>query len=147
MFRSIRSLVLGMLCAFLLVGAVSVYIFHDVDQDQVGHWNQAFKGLCIEGVLFSLIIGVPVWLLTFLGRRFFHLKSYSPREMLALVLGISVTVVQYPLEFAVRGFLPKLTESFLGLFLIAAIVLCTVVLLRDSFRQRREARKSPSPSV
>ncbi len=130
----------------MLVGAVSVYIFHDVDQDQIGHWNEAFRGLCIEGILFSLIIGTPVWLLTFLGRRLFHLKNYSPREMLALVLGIGVTVAQYPLELVVRGVLPEQTDSFRGLYLIAAIILCTVVLLRDSFRQRREAPVSPPPS-
>jgi membrane-bound metal-dependent hydrolase YbcI (DUF457 family) len=128
-----------MLCASLLISAVSVYIFHDVDRDQIGHWNEAFLGLCIESILFSVIIGGPVWLLTFLGRHLFHLKNYSPREMLALVLGIGVTVVQYLVELGARGFVPKLTDSFRALYLVVAIVLCTLVLLRDSFRQRREA--------
>jgi len=147
MFRSIRSLLLGILCASLLIDAIAVYVLRDVDQNQIGHWNEAFTGLCVESILFSLIIVGPVWLLTFLGLRLFHLKNHFPRAMLALLLGIGATVIQYPLELATRKLLPKLTEFFLGSYLIATIVLCTVVLLYDSFRRRREGAESLSPSV
>jgi hypothetical protein len=84
-------LVLGILCTALFIAAISVYIFHDVDQDKIGHWTEAFAGLCVESVLFTLIVGGPVWLLTLLGRHLFHLRDYSPRAMLGLFLGIGVT--------------------------------------------------------
>ena len=57
MWRAILLFMLGILCAALLGAAVSVYLFHDVDRDQIGHWNEAFAGLCIEFVLFTLIVG------------------------------------------------------------------------------------------
>jgi hypothetical protein len=50
---------LGIFCTALFVAAISVYIFHDVDHDKIGHWNEAFAGLCVESVSFTLIIGAP----------------------------------------------------------------------------------------
>ena len=52
-------------CTTLLSAAISVYIFHDVDCDKVGHWNEAFAGLCAEGGLFTLIVGGTVGFLRF----------------------------------------------------------------------------------
>jgi len=144
MLRSIRFLLLGIFCAFLSTVAISVYVFHDVDQDKIGHWNEAFAGLCVEGVLFTLVVGVPAWLLTLLGRQLFHLRDFSPRPMLALFLGIGVAVFQYPWEFAGRRLFPKLPDSFLVFYLAAAIVVCTVVLLCDSFKQMK-LHKAPEP--
>jgi len=144
MRRSILLLVLGIFCTFLVVAAVSVYPFHDVDHDMIGDWNEAFAGLCAEGIVFTLIIGFPVWLLTLLGQHLFHLTGYSPRAKLGLLLGIGVTAFQYPWEFAARVELPKLADSALSFYLILAIVFCTVVLLRDNFSQKklREAHKA-----
>ena len=147
MFRSIRSLVLGIFCTALLIDAISVYVFHDVDQDQVGHWNTAFAGLCTESILFALIIGSSVWLLTLLGRRLIHLRDYSPRGALGFLLGVGVTIIQYPLEFVARLLLPKLAQSFLSLYIVGAVGLCTVVLLRDGFRQLQKAAEPRPPSV
>jgi hypothetical protein len=128
---------LGIFCTALLAAAISVYIFHDVDQDKIGHWNEAFAGLCTESVLFTLVVGGGVAVLTLLGRHLFHLKGYSPRAILGLLLGIGVTVFQYPWEFAARKELPKLADSSLSLYLIVAIVLCTIVIVRDNFRQMK----------
>ena len=130
-------LMLGILCTALFTSAIAVYIFHDVDQDKSGHWTEAFAGLFAESVLFTLIVGGSVWLLTLLGRRLFHLRDYSPRATLGLFLGIGLTVFQYPWEFAARKFSPTLAESALSFYLVIAIVLCTVVLLRDNFRQMK----------
>lgn len=144
MLRSLRFLLLGIFCAFLFTAAISVYVFHDVDQDKIGHWNEAFAGLCIEGVLFTLVVGVPAWLLTLLGRRLFRLRDFSPRPTLALLLGIGVAVFQYPFELAGRKLFPRLADSFLTFYLAAAIVVCTVVLLSDNFKQMK-LRKAPEP--
>jgi hypothetical protein len=128
-------LMLGIFSTALFTSAIAVYVFRDVAQDNIGHRTEAFAGLCVESVLFTLVVGGPVWLLTLLGRRLFHLRDYSPRAMLGLFLGIGLTMFQYPWEFAARKLFPKLAESALSFYLMVAIVLCTVVLLRDNFRQ------------
>jgi hypothetical protein len=128
---------IGIFCTALFGAAISVYIFHDVDQDKIGHWNEAFAGLAAESVLFTLIVGASVGLLTLLGRHLFHLRGYSPRAMLGLFLGIGVTAFQYPWDFVGRKVFPKFAESSLLFYLIVTIVICTVVLLRDNFRQMK----------
>jgi hypothetical protein len=137
MRRAILLLMLGIFCTALFSAAISVYIFHDVDQDKIGHWNEAFAGLCTESVLFTLVVGGGVALLTLLGRHLFHLKGYSPRSMLGLLLGVGVTVFQYPWEFVARKELPKLADASLSLYLVVAIVLCAIVIVRDNFRQMK----------
>src|SRR5271167_3418117 len=99
MRRSIFLLMLGILCSALLCAAISVYLFHDVDKDKIGHWNEAFAGLCTESVLFTVVVGGGVALLTLLGQHLFHLKGYSPRSKLGVCLGTGVTVLQYPWDF------------------------------------------------
>ena len=142
MRRAILLLMLGVFCTALFIAAISVYIFHDVDKDKIGHWNEAFTGLCIESVLFAVLVGVGIALLTFLGRRLFHLKGYSPRSKLGVYLGIGVTALQYPWDFLGRKTFPKLAGSSLSLYLIVAIVLCSIVILRDNFRQMKSCQAS-----
>jgi hypothetical protein len=145
MRRAILLLMLGIFCTALFGAAISVYIFHDVDQDKIGHWNEAFAGLCTESVLFTLVVGGGVALLTLLGRRLFHLKEYSPRAILGFLLGVGVTIFQYPWEFAARKELPKLADSFLSLYLVVAIVLCAFVIIRDNFRQMKLSQAPAAP--
>jgi hypothetical protein len=126
---------LGIFGTALFCAAITVYIFHDVDKDKIGHLNEAFAGLCAESVLFTVVVSGGVALLTLLGRHFFHLKGYSARARLGLLLGISVTVLQYPWDFIGRAAFPKLADASLSLYLIVAIVLCAIALVRDNFRQ------------
>jgi hypothetical protein len=143
MRRTTLFLMLGIFGTALFGAAISVYMLHDVDQEKIGHWNEAFVGLCAESVLFTLIVGGGVALLTLLGRHLFHLKGYSPRAVLGLILGVGVTVLQYPWEFAVRKQLPKLAVTSLYLYLVVAIVFCTVVIVRDNLRQMK-LRQAPA---
>jgi len=145
MRRAILLLMLGIFCTALLSAAISVYIFHDVDKDQIGHWNDAFAGLCTESVLFTVMVGGGVALLTLLGRHLFHLKGYSPRAKFGLFLGIGATALQYPWDFVGRTAFPKLADSSLSLYLIVAIVFCSIAILRDSFRQKK-LRQAPASS-
>ena len=78
MWRAIRLLVLGIFCTALFLGAISVYIFHDVDKNKIGHWNEAFADLSIEAVVFSLIISGAVWLLALLGAAAFQSARPCP---------------------------------------------------------------------
>jgi len=140
MRRAILLLMLGIFCTALLSAAISVYVFHDVDKDQIGHWNEAFAGLCVESVLFTLIVGGGIALLTLLGRLLFHLKGYSPRAKLGLYLGICVTVLQYPWDFVGRAAFPKLADFSLTIYLIVAITLSSIILVRDSFKQMESSQ-------
>jgi hypothetical protein len=142
MRRAILLLMLGTFCAALFSSAIAVYVLHDVDKEKIGHWNEAFAELCTEGVLFTVAIGGGVALLTLVGRRLFHLKGYSPRSKLGVCLGIGVTVLQYPWDFVGRTAFPKLADSSLSLYLIVAIVLCSIVIVRDNFRQMKLCQAS-----
>ena len=146
MRRSILSLALGIICTFLAVSAISVYVFHDVDRDMIGHLNEAFTSLCVEGILFTVIISAPVWLFMFLGQHLLRLSGYSPRAKLSLFLGIGVVIFQYPCDFLARRTIPQLADTALSCYLIFSILVCSVVLLRDTFRQKklREALKTLS---
>jgi len=142
MRRAILLFMLGVFCTALLTDAISVYAFHDVDKDKIGHWNEAYAGLCSESVLFTVIVGGGVALLTLLGRHHFHLKGYSPRSKLGLFLGIGVSVLQYPWDFVGRAAFPKLADFSLLLYLIVAIVLCSIVIVRDNFTQMKLCQAS-----
>jgi len=131
---------LGIFFSALFTAAISVYLFHDVDKDQIGHWNEAFVGQCAEIVLFTLVIGGGVGLLTMLGRYLFHLREYSPRTMLGLFLGIGVTVFQYPWEFTARREFPGLADISRALYLVAAIAICAIIIVRDNFRQTKASQ-------
>lgn len=137
MWRAIRSLVLGMFFTALFLGAISVYVFHDVDKDRIGHWNQAFAEFSIEAVLFSLVVGGLAWLLALLGRKLLKLGGYSPAARMGLYLGIAVAVLQYPFEFAARKLVPGRADSALSLYIVLAVLICTVGLLHDTFKQRK----------
>jgi len=85
----------------------------------------------------TLIIGGGVALLVFLGRTLFHLKGYPPRLKLVFPLGIGVSILQYPWDFIGRVLFPKLEDFSLSLYLLVAIVVCAIVIIRDSFRQKK----------
>jgi hypothetical protein len=59
-----------------------------------------------------------------------------------LYLGIGVTVLQYPWEIAGRAAFPKLAESFLSFYLVAAIILCAIFIVRDNFKQLKLCQAS-----
>lgn len=146
MRRSMLFLVSGIFWAALFVNAVSVYLLWDVDHDQIGHLNAAFAGLCAESVIFALLIGVSASLLTFVGRQLLHFGGYSPHERLSLFLGIGVTVMQYPWDYIARWAFPRSAGLALYLYLVIAVVVCTVVLLRDTFRQMKLYRAPKASS-
>lgn len=147
MWRAILLLMLGIFCTALFLGAISVYVFHDVDQGKIGHWNEAFADLSIETAVFSLVLSGSVWLLALLGQQLFNLRGHSPRARIGLSLGIAATVFQYPFEFVGRRLVPNRAESFLSFYLVAAIFLCTAVLLHDIFKQLKLRKALEPPST
>lgn len=128
---------LGILCAATFIAAVSVYAYHDVDKEQIGHWNETFAAQCIEGVLFTVTVGGGVAVLTLLGRQLFHLSGCFPRLKVVFLLGVDVSLLQYPWDFISRAALPRLADAALSAYLVVAIVLSSIVLVCDAFRQRK----------
>jgi hypothetical protein len=144
MRRAILFLILGVFGAALVVSSISVYIVHDVDRDKAGHLSEAFLGLCVESVLFALIVGGIAGFLALVGRHLFRLTGSSPRANPALFLGLGVPLFQYAVDLAVRRLFPQFTELSLTLYLVVAIVFCAAVLLYDSFRQANLAKMAGS---
>jgi hypothetical protein len=141
MQQSTFLLILGTLCTSLLSSALSVYVFHDVDRDRMGHLNEAFRALCGESLMFTIVFGAIVAVLTQLGNRLFHLSDYTPGSKLSCLLGIGVIVLQYPWDIAGRKLLPQFADSSLLVYLILAIFVCTAALLRDSYKQKQMAMR------
>jgi hypothetical protein len=137
MRRTTLFLVLGIFCTALLVDAIAVYLLHDVDHDMMGRLNEAFLQLCFESFLFAAIVGGAAGLLATLGRFILRLRSYSPHGFRDFLLGIGVTIFQYVWEYSARAILPKRADLALSIYMIAAIALCTVVLLHETARQKK----------
>jgi ABC-type Fe3+ transport system permease subunit len=106
MSRALLLLMLGIFFTALFLGAISVYAFHDVDQDKIAHLSEAFAGLSVEAMVFSLIISGAVGPLSLLGRQLFKLRGSSPRPRIGLLLGIAAAILQYPCDFVGRRFFP-----------------------------------------
>ncbi|HKE08357.1 MAG TPA: hypothetical protein VKB48_11045 [Candidatus Acidoferrum sp.] len=64
-------LLFGFLLVTLLLGAISVYIFHDVDKEMAGQWDLVFIGLAVEALIF--LVGI-----TMLAITLTHLKQVVP---------------------------------------------------------------------
>jgi hypothetical protein len=140
MKRLILALTLGILCAALCVSAISVYVFHDVDHDQIGHWNQAFGYACQESTAFAIIISGATGLLTLLGRVLLRRKHISLRLGRAFFLGIGVSVFQYPWDFVTRALFPAFAQASLLIYMSIAPIACAIFFLRIS---RRENTSGP----
>jgi hypothetical protein len=131
---------LGVFCAAQFIAAISVYVFHDVDKDMIGHWNEAFAESCAEFILFTVIVGGGVAFLSWLGRYIFQLMGYSPRSKLGFFLGVGVSVLQYPWDLVGRAAFPKFADSLLFVYLVIAIIFCSIVIVRDNFKQMKQCQ-------
>ena len=134
-----------MFATALLTNAAAVYLLHDVDADRIGKWNLAFRELTLEFLIFSLVVTVPFFLLTWIGTMVFRLRHVAPNLKLGVVLGIAVILIQYPAEFTVRKLAPgHSADSFLlGCMLLSPICCAAIVLF--SAHKRRAASLSQTP--
>ena len=130
MARTITAFAFGLFCAGLVVALVATFVFHDVDQNQPR--SEAFWGLCFETVLFVFVVAGLTLLLTFIGEHLLRLRGSPPRAKLGFWLGVAVSTVQYPCDLAGRWLAPKLSDTFLLVYLLAAALFSPIVLLWDS---------------
>src|ERR1700691_4432472 len=103
----------GIFVAAMFTNAVAVYLLHDIDADRMGQLNFAYWELTLEFLAYSLLVAVCFFLLTWIGRMVFRLRDARLNPRLGFVLGMAVTLLQYPAELAVRRLSPAYTDTFL----------------------------------
>jgi hypothetical protein len=130
----------GVFATAMFTNAVAVYLLHDVDADLIGRWNLAYWELAQEFVLFGLVITGFFVLLTWIGTLLFGLRDARKNAKLGLVLGISVTLIQYPTEFTVRKLTPHSSDAFLLWYLLLSPVCCAAIVLLNT--RKRQSRTS-----
>jgi hypothetical protein len=126
-----------MFAAAMFTNAAAVYLLHDVDADRVGKWNLAYYELTLEFFVFSLVLTVSFLLLTWIGRVVFGLRDVTLNLKLGFVLGIAVTLIQYPAEFTIRKLTPgHSAEAFLLGYLLLSPICCAAIMLLNSHIRR-----------
>jgi hypothetical protein len=139
MWRLASRFFLGLFVAAMFTNAIAVYLFHDVDADRIGKLSLAYWELTLEFFVFSLVLTLSFLLVTWIGTTVFRLRNAPLSSTLGLVLGIAVTLIQYPAEFAVRRFATNSADAFLLGYLLVSRICCVAIVLLNS-RKRQPAR-------
>jgi len=120
------------------------YLLHDVDADRIGKWNLAFWELTLEFFIFSLVLTVSFFLLTWIGIMVFRLRQVELNFKLGLVLGIGVMLVQYPAEFTVRKLAPgHSADSLLLGYILLSPICCAAIVLLSAHKRRSALHRRP----
>jgi hypothetical protein len=122
----------GMLLTALLVNALSVYVFHDVDQEMIGHWNAAYFLLDVEFAIMSFIISGFLLLFISVGRKFFYRHGGPLNIRLGIMLGIGTILFQYAFDMAARSWVPGITMIVLCLYPLLSSAASAIILLRKT---------------
>jgi hypothetical protein len=144
MWRLTSRFFLGIFAAAIFTNAAAVYLLRDVDSDRVGKLNLAYGELTLEFVVYGLLLALIFFLFTWVGALVFHLRDISPSLKLGFTLGVVVTILQYPAEFAVRKLAAgDSAEAFLLLYLLFSPVCSAAIILADRHK-RRDSRNEAS---
>ena len=138
MWRLTSSFFLGIFVAAMFTNAVAVYLLHDVDADRIGQWNLAYWELAQEFLAFSTVAAICFFLATWIGRVAFGLRDAPVNPKLGYVLGIALTLIQYPAEFTVRKLAPALADVFLLGYVLLSPICCAAIILLNSRNRRHE---------
>lgn len=129
---------MGIFAAAMFTNAVAVYLLHDVDVDRIGKWNLAYWELTIEFLAFGLVLAVCFFLVIWIGAVVFGLRDVTLNLRLGFVLGIAVTLIQYPAEFTVRKLMAGHSSGgFLLGYMLLSPVCCAALILLNSHKRRR----------
>ena len=143
MWRLAFRFFLGLFVAAMFTNAVAVYLLHDVDADRLGEWNLAYWELTLEFFAFSLVLTLIFFLLTWVGTATFRLRNAPLNLKLGFALGIAVTLIQYPAEFAVRKVAPNSADAFLLGYLLLSPICCSAIALLNSHKRQPARESSP----
>ena len=130
MLRTATVFLLGILVAALPVNALSVYVLHDFNKNEVGQANAAFAGLAFEVVVFSVVASLLLVLFLWLGRRLVRAPVARPHLGLVLLLGAATIVAQYIFDMAARMLTPIIAEGTLTAYLLISPAVCAAILLK-----------------
>jgi hypothetical protein len=137
MWRLTSRFFLGTLASAMFTNAVAVYLLHDVDADRIGKWNLAYWELTREFFVFGLVVTILFFLLAWIGTLVFGLGHVAPNLRLGLILGIAVTLLQYPAEYIVRGLTAgHSADTFLLGYIVLSPISCASVVLMDAHKRR-----------
>jgi hypothetical protein len=138
MWRLTSRFFFGIFAAAMFANAASVYLLHDVDADLIGKWNLAYWELTLEFLAFSTVVAICFFLATWIGTVAFGLRDVPANLKLGFVLGIVLTLIQYPAEFTVRKLTPAFADAFLLGYLLLSPLCCAAIILLNSRKRRRE---------
>ena len=126
----------------MFTNAASVYLFHDVDADRIGQWNLAYGELTFEFLAFSTGVAICFFLAAWIGTVALGLRDVPVNLKLGFVLGIALTLIQYPAEFAVRKLTPAFADAFLLGYMLLSPLCCAAIILLNSHKRRRELKRN-----
>jgi hypothetical protein len=69
----------------------------------------------------------------------FRLRDARLNPRLGFVLGMAVTLIQYPAELAVRKLSPAYTDTFLLGYLLLSPICCAAIVFLNSRKVRQRA--------
>jgi hypothetical protein len=136
MWRLTSRFFLGIFAAAIFTNAAAVYLLHDVGADRIGKLNLAYWELTLEFFAFGLVLAGIFFLLTWIGTLVFRLRDVPPNLKLSFTLGIVVTILQYPAEFAVRLATGGSADAFLLGYMLLSPVCCATIILLNSHNRR-----------
>ena len=125
-----------MFAAAMFTNAVSVYLLHDVDTDLMGKWSLAFWQLTLEFFIFSIVLTVCFFLLSWIGTMVFRLRRVPLNHGLGFALGIAVILIQYPAEFIVRKLSGHTADSFLLCYMLLSPIFCVAIVLLNAHKRQ-----------
>jgi hypothetical protein len=136
MWRLTSRFFIGMFATAMFTNAAAVYLLHDVDADRVGKWNLVYWELTLEFLVFSLVLTVFLFLLTWIGTMVFRLRHVTLNLKLGFVLGIAVVLIQYPAEFTVRKLTGHSADAFLLGYVLLSPICCAALILLNGRKRR-----------
>jgi hypothetical protein len=119
----------------LLLSAVSVYVFHDLDKQLIGKWDLAFRDLAGEVLVFALMVARGTAVLTQIGRMVAGLRPAVPTPKLGLIAGASIGLVQYPFEFLLPNVADEQCDFWIYAYIVLSILASSAVFMAACRRQ------------
>jgi hypothetical protein len=124
---------LGMLVTAIPLVWVIVYVFHDVDAEQTGKLDLAFRQLTDEALFFILLTSTVFVTVSLLRRFKSSPQDAGKNQIISFWLGVGQIIFQYLLSFAARKVFqsPQLFNGVLWVMLLISPAICAIISTMD----------------
>src|SRR6266566_975888 len=141
MIKKSIAFCLGMVVTAIPFIWVIVYVFHDVDAEQIGKLNLAFRQLTDEAPFFILLTSAVFGAVTFFRRFKIPPQDARKDQIVSFWLGVGQIIFQYLLSFAARKVFQsrQLFDGVLWVMLLVSPATCAIISTMD--RGTREQLK------